>query len=51
MAKKEVNHFGELEITTDAPFANLPMPKRVNEANKGPTTPIGQQPKKLKKLK
>lgn len=43
---KECNHFGKLEISTDAPFANIALPRK--DANKGPTTPIGQQPKKIK---
>jgi hypothetical protein len=46
MAKK-INKFGELKITSQAPEANLPITKRVNQANKGCTSPRGGKPKKM----
>lgn len=47
MKKKEVNKFGKLEIPCQAPEANLPITKRANQANKGPTSPRGGKPKKF----
>lgn len=49
MAKKD-NKFGKLDIPLgQAPEANLPITKRVNQANKGTTSPRGGAPKKLGK--
>ncbi len=45
--KNEKNRFGALKITSQAPEANLPITKRVNQANKGPTSPRGGAPKKI----
>jgi len=37
--KKEKNRFGKLEVPSQMPQENLPITSRVNQANKGPTSP------------
>ena len=39
------------EITTQAPMANLPVPQRVNEKNKGTTSPWYGKPVQIKATK
>ena len=46
MAKNK-NRFGELKVPSQAPEANLPITSRVNQANKGPTSPRGGKPKMI----
>lgn len=45
--KKGKNKFGRLDIPCQAPMENLPITKRVNQANKGPTSPRSGPAKKF----